>query len=117
MNLDMDFKYKWGDEILKSGWTGIPNLLLKHAKDLKISPTELVILIYLIRFWWRVNDLPFPSISKTSEEIGITRKTASKHFGLLKEKGFIKEVMKPNGQTAYSLEGLVEALEKYTQTE
>lgn len=111
MKNDSDLKHKWGGQIIDHGWTSVPNLLLKNAKKLEISPIELLILIYLMRFWWRPDDLPFPSISKTSEEIGITRKTASKYFNTLKDKKLISEVTKKNGQTAYSLQGLIEKLQ------
>lgn len=111
MNNDASFYKKWGYSTAQGGWTSVPNLLLKHSGRLNISPTELVILIQLMRFWWKEEDLPYPSISKTSEEMGVTRKTASKYFGLLKEKGYIRDIELPNGRIAYSLDGLIRTLD------
>ncbi len=100
---------KWGKTILDAGWTSVPNALLKYAGDLKLDPTETLVLIYLMRFWWRTKDLPYPSISKTSEEMGVSRKTMTKKFASLREKGFITPV-KQGGRIKFSLEGLQKAL-------
>lgn len=110
-----DLYKKWGAKALSHGWTSVPSLLLKNAGKLDLDPTETLTLIYLIRFWWRAEDLPFPSISKTSEEMGVTRKTLSKKFSSLKEKGFIREVKEPGQATKYSLDGLVFKLEELGQ--
>lgn len=105
-----DLYQKWGRAVLSKGWTSTPNLLLKHAGRMGLDPTETLTLIHLMRFWWKPENLPFPSITKTSEEMGVTRKTLSKKFASLKEKGFIHEVKGPRGVTKYSLEGLIQKL-------
>lgn len=108
---DNDLFKKWGGKALSGGWTSIPSLLLKNAGKLGLDPTETLTLIYLARFWWKAEGLPFPSISKTSEEMGVTRKTLSKKFASLKEKGFIHEVKDVGQVTKYSLDGLIRKLE------
>lgn len=100
---------KWGRTVLDAGWTGIPNALLRYAADLKLDPTETLVLIYLMRFWWKTEDLPYPSITKTSQEMGVSRKTMTKKFASLKEKGYITPV-KQGARTKFSLEGLRKAL-------
>ncbi len=102
-------KEKWGYAALDAGWTTVPNSLLKYAGALNLDPTETLVLIYLMRFWWKPNDLPYPSISKTSLEMGVTRKTMTKKFASLREKGFIK-LVKQGGKNKFSLEGLRHAL-------
>lgn len=109
---DKDLYKKWGARILSRGWTSVPNLLLRNAGKLRLDPTETLTLIYLMRFWWRPGDLPYPSISKTCEEMGITRKTLSKKFASLKEKGLIHEIKAAGQPTKYSLDGLISALEQ-----
>lgn len=102
-------KEKWGGIVLDSGWTGIPNALLKYAGPLGLDPAETLTLIYLMRFWWKTEDLPYPSISKTSLEMGVSRKTMTKKFASLKEKGYITTV-KQGGRNKFSLDGLRKAL-------
>lgn len=114
---DRDLYQKWGRSVVQSGWTSVPNVLLKNASHLKLDPTETLTLIYLIRFWWKAKDHPFPSVTKTSEEMGVTRKTMSKKFASLKEKGFITEVKTRGGVTQYSLEGLVQKLKELAQVD
>lgn len=100
---------KWGSAALDAGWTTIPNTLLKYAGALDLDPTETLVLIYLMRFWWKTNDLPYPSISRTSVEMGVSRKTMTKKFASLREKGFIK-LVKQGGKNKFSLAGLQKAL-------
>jgi len=107
---DRDLYKKWGNKVLAKGWTSVPNLLLRNASVLRLDPTETLTLIYLMRFWWKPGDLPYPSISKTSEEMGVTRKTLSKKFSSLKEKGLITEISAPGQPTKYSLDGLIARL-------
>ena len=99
---------KWG-HALEEGWTGVPNALLKNASKLGIDPTETLALIHLLRFWWTVNEMPYPSISKTSEEMGVTRKTLAKKMASLEEKGLIK-LDTSGSRRRYSLDGLRKAL-------
>jgi len=107
---DQDLYKKWGPETLSKGWTSVPNLLLKHAGTLNLDPTETLTLIYLMRFWWKPENLPYPSISKTCIEMGVSRKTLSTKFSSLKKKGLISDV-KENGQPLrYSLQGLIKRL-------
>jgi len=101
---------KWGLNVVESGWTNVPNTLLKNAYRLKLDPSETLTLIYLMRFWWKSSDMPYPSISKTSVEMGITRKTMAKKFASLQEKGLI-ELVKHQGRRKFSLKGLQEKLE------
>jgi len=107
-NTDNDLKEKWGSA-LSGGWTAVPNNLLRYAGALDLDPTETLVLIYLMRFWWKKDDIPYPSISKTSLEMGVSRKTATKKFASLREKGYITQV-KQDGRLKYSLEGLQKAL-------
>lgn len=100
---------KWGGGVLDAGWTGVPNALLKYAGPLRLDPTETLTLIYLMRFWWKTDELPYPSISKTSLEMGVSRKTMTKKFASLREKGYI-DVVKQGGKTKFSLDGLKKAL-------
>jgi len=101
---------KWGNEVTEAGWTNVPNTLLKNAYRLKLDPTETLTLIYLMRFWWKSSDMPYPSISKTSIEMGVTRKTMAKKFASLQEKGLI-ELVKDKGRRKFSLDGLREKLD------
>lgn len=101
---------KWGPNVTDSGWTNVPNTLLKNAYRLKLDPAETLTLIYLMRFWWKSNDMPYPSISKTSIEMGITRKTMAKKFASLQEKGLI-ELVKHKGRRKFSMKGLQEKLD------
>ncbi|MGB4106564.1 MAG: hypothetical protein WBK55_02055 [Alphaproteobacteria bacterium] len=42
---------KWG-EAANAGFQILPDVLLKHQKDLDLNPTDLVVLINLTSYWW-----------------------------------------------------------------
>jgi len=98
---------KWGEDTLMKhgGWTAVPNALIRNSGRLGLDPTETLVLIYLTSYWWNVDSLPYPSISKASEGLGVTRKTMTKKFASLQEKGFIKLVT-DDRRRRFSLEGL-----------
>jgi DNA-binding transcriptional ArsR family regulator len=53
--------------------------------------------------------MPYPSISKTSQQMGVTRKTLGKKFASLEDKGLIRLIEK-GGKRYYALNGLTDAL-------
>ncbi len=42
---------KWGKTTLSRGWTGIPNVLIEHQRSLKLTPTDINILLILLKYW------------------------------------------------------------------
>lgn len=102
---------KWGAKTIAEGWTSVPNALLKRAGQLGLDTGELLTLIYLMRFWWTADSMPFPSISKTAIEMGVSKKTLDKKFASLIEKGLLEAIVVKDKPTKYSLQGLVRALE------
>lgn len=109
---DVELYDKWG-EIIKGyggGFTAVPNLLLKRQGDLGLKSSELNVLINLIRFWWDLEKLPFPSLEKMAVEMGMSERTIFRVFSSLEEKKFIKRIQIEGKPTKYDLAGLVEKL-------
>jgi DNA-binding transcriptional ArsR family regulator len=97
----------WGSAVAREGWTSIPNSLLKKAHQLDLDSAELVLITYLLRFWWKREKLPFPSIEKIAQESGISRRTLDRKVASLTEKGLL-EVNRERGETpSYDLRSLV----------
>ncbi|MDK6876804.1 hypothetical protein QP359_09380, partial [Lactobacillus paragasseri] len=59
----------WGRSILVSGWTSVPNELLRNQSKLGLSNTELVLVIHLISFLHNADARVFPSIKHLSERM------------------------------------------------
>lgn len=92
------------------GWTGVPNILLRKQLELGLSSDQLIILINIIRFWWKEEKLPYPSIEKLSLETGLTKETIEKIIKELDEKKLIKVFESTGMAQRYDLTMLRERL-------
>jgi len=101
---------KWGAEIIHFGWTAIPNALLRNMGALGINPTEMVIICNLNRFWWEKDRLPFPSILKMADEMGVSSKTIERNLSSLEKKGLIVKKANTGKSNTYDMSPLIEKL-------
>ena len=84
---------KWGDLILgggKTGFTIVPDALLRHQGSMKISPSEMVVLLNLVAFWWFSDKPPFPGNETLARRIGFNKRTVQRAVLGLKKKGLIE---------------------------
>ncbi|MBE0472052.1 MAG: helix-turn-helix domain-containing protein [Methyloprofundus sp.] len=109
-NTEFELDKKWGS-IIKVGWTGIPNVLLKEQGRLGLKALELNVLINLIRFWWIAENIPFPSPEKISAEMGVSERTVYRAIASLEKNGFITRIQEEDKPTKYDLTNLIKKLE------
>ncbi|MBE0065943.1 helix-turn-helix domain-containing protein [Citrobacter freundii] len=88
----------WGRTILGSGWTTIPNELLKNQARLGLSNSELVLLIHLISFMHSSSAKIFPSIELLSERMSQDRRTIQRTIQRLEEKELIRKRVRSKGK-------------------
>lgn len=43
---------KWSSQVMKFGYTPLPNLLLKAQGKLKITPMQFNVLVQVVEHWW-----------------------------------------------------------------
>lgn len=103
---------KWGADVIKRGYTTVPNLLLLHQVKLDISCLELAVLLHVFRHWWQPEDLPFPSNGRLAALLGLSARQVQRHIAALEKKGLVKRIVRKSqsgGRTSNSLdpEGLV----------
>lgn len=115
---DAELYEKWGDSIkgYGGGFTAIPNLILKKQSTLGLKPIELNVIINLVRFWWNLENLPFPDIDKIATEMGVSERTVYRTISSLEEKGLVKRIQINGKPTKYDLKGLVEQLKEIKNT-
>jgi DNA-binding MarR family transcriptional regulator len=105
---------KWGNAAT-AGWQALPDVLLKNQYKLKISTTELVVLINVLSFWWYAEKLPYPRVSNLAKRMNVTPRTVQRCIQGLIEKGLLakKEDVGDDGQLREVLDpgGLVAALQ------
>jgi len=85
---------KWSAQTMACGYTVVPDVLLEHMGELGLTPTELVVMLQVMRFWWRADQLPFPSKHTLAQAMGMTDKNVQKVIGRLHEKGWMKRIMR-----------------------
>ena len=107
---------KWGAS-LRLGWTAVPNILLRKQSDLSLSSDHMIVLINLIRFWWRYDKFPYPSIEKTSNETGIPENKIIALINDLEQRGFLRKVGIGGGKYGYDLSPLSKMLSIFTASE
>lgn len=85
---------KWGEAVARRGFAQIPNYLLLLnqflAEESRLSPVELLLLIELVGTWWKVGEMPFPSIKTLSVRCGVSDRQIQRAIGTLEKRGFLK---------------------------
>lgn len=118
---------KWGVTTHKQGWTYVPNILLEHQAELGITPTELNVILTIMKHWWDRDSLPWPSVTKVAESIGRHRSTVQRRIRDLEGRGLVKRIYRKDARkekaslsNEYDFTGLVQkvaAIAKIRQKE
>ncbi len=94
----LQIRQKWGDRIVgRGGGTGfvaLPEALIRGQNRLKISSTEMMVLINAISFWWYVDNPPFPSNHKIAKRMGVSTRTVQRAFESLERKKLVHRDIK-----------------------
>lgn len=83
---------KGADALTVSGFTQVPNAILKSKK---ISPAAKLTYAMLLSYAWQ-NDYCFPGQTRLADDIGVTDRSVRTYLKELEEKGLLK--IKQQGQ-------------------
>src|SRR5262249_43891058 len=91
---------KWG-ESAKAGFAMIPDVLFKHQATLRLTDTELVVLLNICTHWWYAERLPFPRTTAIAQRMGSLsrRRTVERALRSLTTKGLIRKVRRGAAQS------------------
>ncbi len=97
----------------------MPNYLMQinlHVHDdHKLSPAEMVVLLQLVASGWKVNEMPFPSMSTLAERAGISERQVQRSIKALEQKGYVtkakKKIKGVIASNVYDLSPLVKILQ------
>lgn len=108
---------KWGELVASYGHTVLPNLLIEHVVDLKLSPSEFLIIACVLKYKWSDED-PYPSADTLSKLSGLAKNTVRTQIRQLKNRGHLKVVLRTNKNNAqqsngYDFTPLKKKLESY----
>lgn len=109
---------KWGEPVAARGFAQIPNYLLFINQFLgeehRLTPGELLVLVQLVAAWWKVDDLPFPSMATLSVRCGMSERQVLRAISKLEAMKLLKRVRRRTktviASNAYDLRPTVEML-------
>lgn len=109
---------KWGEAVIKQGYSMIPSLLLRAQRRLGINPTQLAILLQIADFWWDEGRKPYPSKQTLADRLGLKERQVQRHIAELEKAGLVTRVARFDSKTrarttnTYDLTGLVARLQQ-----
>lgn len=96
-------------QLLSSGAIAIPEVLLRLYSKLNISDKQLVIILQILRFREKENNL-FPSVDKIADTMSTDRETIKVNMAHLMENGIISIRSNEIGVSEYRFDGLFQRL-------
>ena len=106
---------KWSPQVLKFGYTALPNLLLRAQAKLKITPTQFNVLAQLAEHWWDADKFPFPAKDTIARRMNKSPRQVQRYITQLEKAGHIRRIKRFSGKKAqinngYSFDGLIKQL-------
>lgn len=113
---------KWGVELLKAGWTMLPNTIFMRQRALGLDSLDINILLILLSHWWHAENLPFPSKKTIADAIGCDASTVRRRIQAMEAAGFIKRIERRHDNdrsntNQYDFTGLVNEATKLAKEE
>jgi DNA-binding MarR family transcriptional regulator len=119
MTSQEQIRNKWKTAVCagNTGYLALPEVLLRKQAKLKITTTELTVLINILSFWWYEDRLPFPGNRVIADRMGVEPRTIQRATKSLESKGLIRreKVLQSDGQWRryFDPSGLVKKLEEH----
>lgn len=111
----LTFEERFGVTVRNFGFTQIPNIAVRHIKELGTKPIDFTILTYLLTF----PPEDFHAISTISQAIGAHPKTVRTAFLRMEKKRLIRRIFRTGEANVYDITGWVSKIQAYaisTQT-
>jgi len=107
---------KWTPQVLKFGYTALPNLLLRAQAKLKITPAQLNVLAHLAEHWWEAGKDPFPAKDTIARRMRKSPRQIQRYITQLEKAGLVARIERFSGKKAqinngYSFAGLIKKLQ------
>lgn len=96
---------KWGTELIKAGWTAVPNILLEKQHALALDSLDLNILLFVMKFWWDPTRRPFASKRLMAEAMRVAPRTIQRRITALEGAGYIKGITRRRESGAQAANG------------
>lgn len=106
------FSDKWSAEILRRGYTEVPNCLFFCQDAIGVSNCELKTLLNLCAYKFNSSD-PYPSVSSLATNSGQNTNTIRSHLRNLERKGLVIRILVKGSSSRYDFTNLIHRLENH----
>jgi len=105
----LTFEERFGVTVRNFGFTQIPNIAVRHIKELGTKPIDFTILTYLLSF----PPEDYHAISTISKAIGAHPKTVRASFLRMEKKRLIRRIYRTGEANIYDITGWVSKIQAY----
>lgn len=108
---------KWGAAVMQQGYCMIPSLLLKAQNRLKLTSTQMAVLLQICDYWWEEARKPYPGKEALATRMGMTARQVQRHIAALEDKKLVTRIPRFDASSGgrstnmYDLSGLVAQLQ------
>lgn len=97
--LPLTVKDKWQGAVSEgSGFVAVPMTLLRLQTHLKLTPTDMVVLINLLAHWWDPTRVVFPRSTTIATRMGVAKRTVQRSTQKMVRAGLMtREFVEHNG--------------------
>lgn len=111
---------KWSKPLMDAGWNAIPSIVIEKQEALGLDALDMNIIIHLSNYWWRVDNLPHPSVATIAKAIGVKPRTVQKRISALQAVGLLTRIerratRRGSDTNLYGFDGLITAATPYAQ--
>lgn len=112
---------KWSPELMSTGWTAIPSVIIERQQALGLDEVDITILLHLSTYWWTAESKPHPAKTTIAKAMGRDPRTIQRRIAAMERDGLIQRIeRRESGQGSkgsksniYDFSGLIEAAKPY----
>lgn len=107
---------RFGEEIAKSGFQPLPDVLLFHQGDLGVRSEDLNVLLNILAHWYVPERMPYPHPNTIAKRMGVSLRTVQRSITRLRKLGMIGKSRKnEDGRAAIDVTPLLDKLRPYAK--
>src|SRR5438552_4454578 len=95
-----------------SGFVAVPMALLRLQTELKLTPTDMVVLTNLLAHWWDSKRGVFPRSTTIAKRMGVTKRTVQRSTQKMLKAGLIEREFADDGRRHFKFDRLAARLAK-----
>jgi len=111
---------KWGTA-LDGGFQLVPDLLLRHQRELRLTSADLVVLLHLTMAWWERDRPPYPRTSTIARRMNTSERTVQRSIEHLRKSGLLDKTASKHAEKerrpVFDLTPLAERLQEIARTD